>query len=199
MQDPGLSEFISFAGHLKASDCITPVTFSTRIGHSGEVEFQFGTIALSQETSFIMKYWKHECSTLNCFYLSGKSANGIEFVTTTLQFNSLRRESSKEGTCMSPIGGCSQAEFRRKLLEPVSKPIIRMHVKGFQNFRQLSSKCNLGSVSMDGNSSIVDPDTITGHISVCSDNEPADLSAWRTEAEKLLEHVRQVMSFVKYL
>jgi hypothetical protein len=195
VQDPGLTEFISFTGHLKASDCITPVTFSTRIGHSGEVEFQFGSIALTQETSFIMKYWNHECSTLNCFSLSGISSNEVEFATKTLQFNSLRRESSKEGTCMSPIGCCSQAEFRRKLLEPVPKPIIRMHVKSFQNFSQLNSKCSLGTVYMDGNSSIVDPDTITGHISVCSDNEPANLSAWRTEADKLLEHVRQVMSF----
>jgi len=195
MKDSGLTEFQSFTGQLKAGDGITPVIFSTRIGNSGEVEFQFGTIALTQETLFVRKYWNHESPALNCFSLSGKSANGIEFTTKTLQFNSMGSESNKEGTCMSLTGGCSQAEFRRKLLEPVPKPIIRMHVKGFQNLLPLNSKCNLGTVSMEGNHSIVDPDTITGNITVCSDNEPADLSAWRTEAYELLEYVRQVMSF----
>lgn len=195
MQDPGLSEFISFTGDLQAGDCITHVTFSTRIGCSGEIEFQFGTIALTKENSFIMEYWNHECSALICFSLSGKSADGIEFATNTLYFNSLGQESSKEGTYLNPFGTCSQAEFRRKLLEPVPCPIIRMYVKGFQNFSPLSSKCDLGTVYMNGKSSIVDPDTIMGHISICSDNEPVDLSAWRTEADKLLDHVRRVMSF----
>lgn len=191
MQDRGLSEFKSFSGSLQTKDCITPVTFSARIDQSGEVEFDFGTIALTQETIFIMKYWKDEF-----FSLSGKSTGDIEFKTENLHFNSLKHESSKEtGSRMSPVGGCSRAEFHRKLLEPSPKPILRMYVKGFQNFRQLSSKCSLGTVTMDGHASIDDPDLITGHISVYPDNEPADLSVWRMETGKFLEHVRRVMSF----
>ena len=48
---------------------------------------------------------------------------------------------------------------------------------------------------MVGESSIDDPDNITGYIAVQSDNEPADLTAWHTQADKLLEYIRRVMSF----
>ena len=48
---------------------------------------------------------------------------------------------------------------------------------------------------MDGQRSIDEPDTITGYIEVFPDNEPSDIFAWRTECDKLLEHVRRVMSF----
>jgi hypothetical protein len=48
---------------------------------------------------------------------------------------------------------------------------------------------------MDGESSINDPDSITGYIAVQSNNVPANLVSWHAEAGKLLEHVRQVMSF----
>jgi len=50
-------------------------------------------------------------------------------------------------------------------------------------------------VAMVGKMTIDDPDIITGHIAVHSDNEPADLTAWHAQADKLLEHVRRVMSF----
>lgn len=96
---------------------------------------------------------------------------------------------------MSPRGGCSSAKFYRKLPEPVSMPKILMHVKGFKNFRQLKSKCNLGTIMMNGENSIEEPDTITGYIEVFPDNKPSNLSEWRTESDKLLEHVRRVMSF----
>lgn len=196
MEDKGLNEFKSFTGHLHANGSTTALTFSARIDHAGQVEFDFGTIALTSETKFIMDYWHNEGAKVKRYSLLGKSVDGIEFKTDNLYFNSLGHSSSKEsGICMSPKGGCSRAEFHRKLSEPITMPIIRMHVKGFQNFSQLKSKCNLGTVTMDGKSSIDEPDTITGYIEVFPDNEPSDLSAWRTESDELLEHVRRVMSF----
>jgi len=48
---------------------------------------------------------------------------------------------------------------------------------------------------MDGKDEINDPNAITGHIAVQSDNDPEDLTAWHVDAEKLLDHVRRVMSF----
>lgn len=196
MQDKGLIEFKSFTGHLHANGSTTALTFSVRIDHAGEVKFDLGTIALTSETKFIMDYWHNEGEKVKCYSLSGNSVDGIEFNTNNLYFNSVGRSSSKEsGSCMNPKGGCSSAEFHRKLSEPISMPIIRMRVKGFQNFGQLKSKCNLGTVTMDGQRSIDEPDTITGYIEVSPDNEPSDLSAWRTECDKLLEHVRRVMSF----
>ncbi|MFZ1546156.1 MAG: hypothetical protein WAT12_03525 [Candidatus Nitrotoga sp.] len=196
MQDLGLSEFKSFLGNLQAGNDTAPITFRARIDGSGKTEFDFGTIALTKETSFIMKWSDGEGSRPGYFSLSGKAADGTEFKTVDLHFNSLANEWGKEtGSRMSPIGGCSRAEFRRKLVAPAPKPTLRMRVKGFQNLRQLSSECCLGIVAMDGESSIDDSDIITGYIAVQSDKEPADLTAWHARADMLLEHIRRVMSF----
>ena len=196
MKDRWLSEFKSFSGILQAGGNAAPVTFCACINQSGEVEFDFSPISLTQETSFIMSCWNSEGSKLNYFSLSGKSEDGTEFKTECLYFNSLENGSSEgSGSYMSPSGGCKRAEFHRKLAEPVQKLLLRMHVKGFQNFHQLNSKCHLGSITMDGATTIVDPDIITGCIVVQSDNMPTDLSVWRAEADKLLLHVQRVMSF----
>lgn len=196
MKDKGLSEFNSFAGHLQVNGSTLKLTFLVRIDPAGEVEFDFGTIALTSETKFIMDFWHNTGAKVKCYSLSGKSADGIEFNTDNLYFNNLGHNSSKaSGSCMSPKGRCSSAKFHRNLPEPISMPIIRMRVKGFRNFQQLESKCYLGTITMGGKNPIEKPDTITGYIAVFSDNEPSDLSEWRTESDKLLEHLRRVMSF----
>lgn len=196
MQDKGLTEFNPFTGHLQVNDRTIKLTFLVRVDPAGEVVIDFGTIALTNETKFIMDSWHNTGAKIKYYSLSGKSADGIEFNSDNLYFNSLGHSSSDDsGNCMSPKGGCSSAKFHRKLSEPVSMPIILMHVKGFKNFRQLQSKCNLGTIMMDGENSIEEPDTITGYIKVFPDNTPSNLSEWRTESDKLLEHVRRVMSF----
>jgi len=195
-QDLDLSEFKSFSGDLQAGSDTVSISFHARIDGAGKVEFDFGAIALTKETSFIMKWWDGEGSRPGCFSLSGKAEDGTEFKTEDLYFNSVANEWRKEtGSHMNPIGGCSRAEFRRKLAVSAPKPTLRMRVKGFQNFRRLSSECCLGMVAMDGEKSINDPDTITGCIAVQSNNDPADLTAWHAQADRLLEHIRRVMSF----
>jgi len=196
MKDRGLSEFKSFSGILQAGGNTAPVTFCVRINQSGEVEFSFSPIYLTQETSFISHFWDSQESKPSYFALSGKAADGAEFKTECLDFNSLGNGGGEDGgSYMSPDGSCLQSEFHCKLAEPVLKPKLYMHVKGFQNLEQLSSKCRLGTVAMDGVTPIVDPDIIAGYIVVQPDNVPADLLVWRAEAEKLLWHVQRVMSF----
>lgn len=196
MQDKGLTEFTSFTGHLQAGDDIIPITFLALIDKSGKVKFDFGPIALTKETWFIMNWWHGEGSRLSYFSLSGKAEDGTEFKTEDLHFISLGTESHKDtGSRMIPIGGCSRAEFRRQLAVLAPKPMLRMCVKGFQNFGQLISTCCLGMVEMVGQTSINDPDSITGYITIQSNNEPTDLAVWHAEADRLLEHIRRVMSF----
>lgn len=197
MQDRGLSEFKSFLGNLQAGSDTAPITFRARIvDGSGEVELDFGAIVLTQENNFITERWDGEGASLGYFSLSGKAEDGTEFKTEDLHFESPPYDlRNKIGSRTSTIGYCSRAEFRRKLAVSVPKPTLRMHVKGFQNLRQLSSVCCLGMVAMVGERSIDDPDHITGYIAVQSDNEPADLTAWHAQADELLEHIRGVMSF----
>lgn len=196
MQDKGLSKFKTFSGHLQANGKKVTLTFSARIDHAGEVEFDFVPIALKNDTKFIMNHWYSEGSEVKCYSLYGKSEDGFEFKTDNLYFNSIGHSSSKgTGIFMSPKAWCSSANFYRKLSDHVAKPIICLYIKGFQNFRQLKSKCPLGTVTMDGKSSIDEPDTITGYIKVSPDIEPTNLSEWRIESDNLLEHLRRVMSF----
>lgn len=192
MQDKRLTEFKSFTGNLKTGSDSAPITFQACIDKTGEVKFKFDAVPLTKETRFIMSWWDGEGSNVNYFSLSGKAEDGTEFDTEDLHFNSLN---NKTNSCMIPIGSCLRAEFRRKLALTAPKPQLRMRLKGFQNLQQLSSECHIGKVVMDGESSIDDPNAITGYIAVQSDNEPADLTAWHGEADKLLEHVRRVMSF----
>ena len=196
MQDKGLSEFKTYVGNLQARDCNAPLTFQVRLSEAGEVEFEFETIPLTSETKFMLEHWEGDRNSLGQFSLSGIAHDGTEFKTDHLYFNSLKKGWNKEtGSRMKPIGGCTYAEFRRLVSQPVSAPMIRMHLKGFQNFRQLRTSCRLGIVSMSGQSTITNPNAISGHIDVWPESELTDGGMWRTEADKLLEHVRRVMSF----
>lgn len=196
MQDRGLLEFKSFFGNLQAGSDTAPITFRARIDGLGKVEFDFGEIILTKGTSFIRKWWGGEGSRPGYFLLSGEAEDGTQVETVDLHFTSLGNGwSEKTGGRMRPVGGCSRAEFRRKLATSTPKTELLMRVKGFQNLRQLTAQCCLGTVSMDGESSSDDPDNITGYIAVQSDNEPADLTAWHAQANELLEHIRRVMSF----
>lgn len=196
MKDEGLSEFKTFSGYLQANGSEIAITFSARIDQAGEVEFDFVPFALTKDTKFIMDHWYSERSKLKCYSLYGKSEDGFDFKTNNLYFSSLGPFSSKEtGSLMNPKGRCSTANISRKLSETISKPIIRLYVKGFQNFRQLKSICPLGTVKMNGKGSIDEFDTITGYIEISPEIEPTSFSNWRIESDKLLEHIRRVMSF----
>ncbi len=196
MQDKGLSEFKTYVGNLQARNCIASLTFQVRLSEAGEVEFEFETIPLTSETKFMLEHWEGDRNSLGQFSLSGIADDGTEFKTDNLYFNSLKTGWNKEaGSRMKPVGGCSYAEFRRQLSPPALAPMMRMHLKGFQNFHQLRTSCHLGTVSMAGQSTIASPNAISGHIDISPESELGDVSTWRTEADKLLEHVRRVMSF----
>lgn len=193
MLDRGLCDIRSFSGYLELGDFSIPINFAAHIDNRGEVEFDFGSIALTQETMFIRINWDKDH---NYFSLTGKSTDGIEFKTEDFQFNSVGHETSREhGSRMTLAGRCSRAYFRRILTELSPNPIICMWLKGFRSFRQMEQNCRLGKVSIGGKSSIEDPDTITGYISVIYDGDTSDQLGWRKEAEELLEHLRRVMSF----
>ncbi|MBU5614684.1 hypothetical protein [Geomonas azotofigens] len=192
MQDKSLSDFTSFTGTLRAGEFNIQITFLARIDNRGEVEFNFAQIPLTKENIFIKKHWNNDNFL---FTLSGQSDDGILFKTEYFQFNSVGHQSSKDCTLLNLAGFCSKAEFQRDLTKLSPKPVIQMWLKGFQSFRPLTRECQLGTVTMGGKTTIKDPDTITGFISVRMDYETDDLLVWRKEADKLLEHLRRVMSF----
>lgn len=197
MQDKGLSDFKFFSGSIQLIDKSVPIDFFALINQRGEVEFNFEPIALTNETSFILKSMSAEQTGLNYFSLFGKSEDGTELRTEHFQINNLGPDSDESGNHIRLKGRCSKVIFMRPLVETALVPTLKMHMKGFQNFHQLVATCELGQIAMHGQSSILDADTITGYIAIQSKTtiQSADLLAWRSEANKLLEHVHRVMSF----
>ncbi|MDR3479734.1 MAG: hypothetical protein P4L91_03380 [Burkholderiaceae bacterium] len=196
MNDTGLTTFISFVGHIQFHEHQMPLKFRAKIAGNGEVEFEFETMPISKDTTFIYREWDSNRRTLNKFSLSGISEDGIRFSTENLFFTSMKSSiGDANGDTMNPIGSCITAHFYRKLAEPVVYPSARMWLKGFQNFRELRTECSLGSVAMNGASDIQNPDALTGNILVKSNAIPLDLAAWRQSADKMFEHLRRIMSF----
>ena len=198
MQNRSLSEFRQFCGFLEANGSVAPITFRARINSSGEVEFD--EIAINKETSFIEGLVNNVGSSFSRFSLSAKSEVGIGFKTESLFFTSSELESDEAGDRMYLTGvRCSRAMFHRKIAEPKPKPLVRMLLKGFKSSHPLNLKCRLGTIYMAEYPPDVEPDAITGFIIVESDNEHIDLSVWHGETNKLLDHVRRVMSFASGL
>ncbi len=195
MGNQDLMEIKSFSGTLEASSYSNPITFSASISHTGKIIFDFGGIPLTPETAYIQKLFHKESPKFEDFTLTGTSEDGTVFKTKDLYFTSLNDSWSKEGgSLMRPDGNCGCAELHRTLDDISPKPLLRIRLKGFQNFHRLKATCRLGLIEMAGASSIDDRDTVTGAIEIRPEIKPVDLATWHDEADKLLEHIRRVMS-----
>lgn len=193
MPDAGLSEFKEFSGFIQKENEKAEIKFSVRIDKAGEVEFDFGTMDLSKQTSFIFNGSEGD---LSYFSLWGASVDGTEFRTENLLFNNTAFQTNQEAnTSVLLAGSCTRAEFIRKLAERATEPLLRMHIKGFRNFRQLNAKCPLGTIAMHGPTLIDNFHEISGFIAIQAYSEPHEITAWHTEADNLLEHIRRIMSF----
>ena len=193
MEDKGLSDFKSFSGSIQLNDSSVSIEFRARINQRGEVEFNFEPIALTKETVFILNFR----SSVQLFSLTGNAEDGTELRTESFHINSSSTSEDEDGINIQLKGKCAKAIFIRSLAETALVPTLKMHIKGFQNLNQLVATCDIGQIVMDGHSSILDADTMTGSIAIQSKtpNQLVDLSVWRSEANKLLEHVHRVMSF----
>lgn len=196
MTDANLMKFISFTGNINLRDHQLPLQFQAKIAENGEVVFEFPTIPISKATSFIFHEWDSDRRSITDFSLTGVSETGVRFFTDDLSFTSMKSSiGSADGDTMKPIGSCITARFFNKLVEATTHPSVRLWLKGFQNFGELRSACPLGIIVMNGNSDINNPETLSGHITIKSTIIPSDIAEWRQSVNKLLEHVRRVMSF----
>jgi hypothetical protein len=190
--DYALRQFKSFSGTISAVANITPVTFRVQIEASGEVALDFDEIQISQETIYLLEHWEGSSSELGNFFLAGVADDGAKFNTESLTLNSLNH--TQNSSCMKPVGTCSQAVIFQRLHQLAVKPTVRVHLKGFKSFRSLILKSEIGTTTMGGQRQMDDTDCLNGYIQVEALEENIDVVAWRERAEKLIEHVRIVMS-----
>ena len=186
-----LAKLKAFKGELSLDRNRLPVSFRAGVDASGAIDLRFTAIPLTKRSIFILHGWEREKSLVTYFSLKGTAEDGTTFDTSHLSFNSL-------GTTLGPLklqGRCSKAVITYKLACPVEKPALRVRLKGFKSFSTNHAECALGTVQIAALHEFEDANIVTGSISIQTETHPADVEAWRKEAEKLVEHIRRVMSF----
>jgi hypothetical protein len=173
-----------------------PINFQAHLDRSGEAVFDLGSLSLSKETTFITEAWHKRDADLAYFRLTGESADGVRLVTDHLYFNSVGTKSSAEGAFLSFAAHSADVTLRRSV-PTLDNPLLTLWLRSFRCFPAVNTACPLGSVVAQGDVTQQDADKLTGHLSLQAKEVPGDLKQWRSDAEKLLDHVRRVLSFAE--
>ena len=191
-----LTEPKLFSGTFSLGTDTVEASAVIHIDSSGELVFKFSPIHYTAQSQFISVAWHNESSDIEHFSFKAVAEGGARFETDHLFFSSLGMPADGAGTRLIPEARCQKAVLRFALNEPVPLPALRMRLKGFRNFGSLHAECALGRVAMDGPHEAHDEDDAADSWLVIQAAEPPpDAAQWRAESEKLLEHVRRIMSF----
>ena len=190
-----LRSFQRFSGTLSDGDRAMPVRFKARIGDDGEVELDLHAFRITKATWFVRERF-HDRSDVAEFVLSGIAADGLRFESDSLSFNSLgeRWSGIHNRHWSKPRGECGKVQYFRTLDTARDRPVLKLHLKGFECFPALHAKCRLGAIQVAGETKLGEPDRLTGWIVIEAAEPPADIDAWRAEAEKFVEHLRRILS-----
>jgi hypothetical protein len=194
--DSGLSEFVAFVGELELESNRVPVNFRARIDDTGEVQYEFEKMTLNSSTRFILDSHNNNTSKFALFTLTGSADNSIRVQSNDIIFTSMNSSfGAEDGDWIQPVGTSSIATFFRTLSTRSSLPSSTLRLRGFQGFYPLQVECELGSIAMSGPKTIDNPNLLSGALQLKATTVPDDLHDWREKADKLLDHVRRVMSF----
>jgi hypothetical protein len=194
MTEAGLAEPKLFKGPFSLGSESVEAEIRIGIDETGELTFEFTPIPLTDKSRFIMIAWHDRKSDIAHFSFRGTAEDGTRFETAHLFFSSLNSPSDANGMRLVPMARCQKGVLRYALKEPAKQPALRMRLKGFRNFGSLHAECPLGKVAMNGPHEVGHEDAVTGTMAIQANETPVDVAAWRGESEKLLEHIRRVMS-----
>jgi hypothetical protein len=192
-----LRSFQRFRGTLGIDEHLMPVAFKARIGRDGEVELDLHAFRISKATWFVRERWNGDSRALAEFTLVGTAVDGLHFHSDSIAFTKLGERFSGVSSrhWSKPRGECGKAIFSRKLETPAERTVLQLHLKGFECFRTLYAECPLGKVQIAGATTLKEVDELSGWILIEASEPPSDGRAWRAETEKLVEHLRRVLSF----
>jgi hypothetical protein len=194
MTDTPLAEPRLFKGDLSLATQTVVASATIGILPSGELSFDVAPLRLCESSKFILTEWTRGGSDIVHFSFRGTSDDGALFETDELFFSSIGPRSGANGAQLELKAECSKGIFRYALKQAIENPVLRLRIKGFRNLGSLHSECELGHVAMNGPSDLPSEDIASGWLAVQALAMPPDLTQWRTECEKLLEHVRRIMS-----
>lgn len=191
-----LAEPKLFSGPFSLGADAVEASADIHIDSSGELVFEFSPIPCTAQSDFISAAWHRESSDVVHFSFKATAENGARFETEHLIFSSLGMASDAAGTRFTPEARCAKGVLRYALKEPFPLPALRMRLKGFRNFGSLHAECALGRLEMNGPHEAGDEDDAAdGWLVVQAGDPPSDAALWRADSEKLLEHIRRIMSF----
>ena len=190
------SQWIAFTGEISLGDHRTAINFQARIDETGEVEYQFERMTLNDTTRFFYHTHDKQGSRFEQFTLRGLSQSRIRFETDNLIFTAMNSSFGEaEGDWFQPTSSSSVAKFFCPLPTTSDLPKMTIGLRGFQGFYALTVECTLGTISMIGPKELDNPNLLNGTLQIKAAEKPSDMSVWKIEADKLLDHVRRVMSF----
>lgn len=192
-----LHSYQRFRGTLAIDEDSMPVRFRARIGADGEAEIDIPAFRLTKETWFVKSKWNADRRHVPEFRLAGESDTGLRFETDSLTITSLQtRVLGRTGRNNAKAKGeCGAAAFSKTREEVTDRPVLKLHLKGFECFPALHATCPLGKVMVAGATKLETADRLSGFIHLEAPPTREDGGSWRAEAEPLLEHLRRFLSF----
>jgi hypothetical protein len=187
---------LDFRGRLRRAEHEIPVSFKVHTDDTGELVFAFEEVPLTSESAFILDAWRWSKDDFPYFGLTGEAVGQISFATEHLYFKSVGPHTeAKRGSYFVFDAACKKAAIRRPAAQPFREPVLIINLRGFQSYPSVSATCQLGELIAGGSKASGDAEKLSGRIQICARKRPLDIARWRAEAERLLDHIRRVMSF----
>ena len=190
-----LRSFQRFSGTLSDGDRSMPMRFKARIGEDGEVELDIRSFRITKANWFVRERFQDRSDVAE-FVLNGVTADGLRFESDSLSFNSLgsRFSGVHNRHWSKPRAECGKVQYFRTIDPVRERPVLKLHLKGFDCFPPLYATCALGKIQVAGETKLSEADRLTGWITIEATEPPADISVWRADAEKFAEHLRRILS-----
>jgi len=190
-----LRSFQRFSGTLGDGDRSMSLRFKARIGEDGEVELDIHAFRITKANWFVRERFQDRNDVAE-FVLNGVTADGLRFESDSLSFNSLgsRFSGVHNRHWSKPRSECGKVQYFRTIDPARERPVLTLHLKGFDCFPPLYASCALGKIQVAGETKLSEADRLAGWITIDATEPPADMSSWREDAEKFAEHLRRILS-----
>lgn len=193
-QDQGLSQPKQFSGLLSREGNRVSVVAHISVDPTGEVVFAFDPISLTKESAFLLEARYDQGTVPATLRFSGSAPDQTDFETTDFHIERCYPVSDESGNLLALDGVCLTGTFRRPLVPPATAPVLRLHLRGFRSYGSHEATCPLGEIAIEVHSAATDINALSGSLLLRARTTPDDVGDWRQNGERLLEHIRRVMS-----
>lgn len=193
--ESGLSQPRRFTGQLLHDEDHVEVAVQISLDETGEVVFAFEPIPRTDASFFLLDAAFDRGERLAQVRLSAATDDGIRFETDDFRIERCSFKSNDDREQFDVSGSCLTGTFRRPLAAFAPLPVLRLQLRGYQGFGSHGAFCPVGQVVIAAHRDNARPNALTGSIALRPTAEPDDFAKWREHGERLLEHVRRVMSF----